>query len=140
MTTRLLAALALAAALTGCAAIAPNDQTIPPTTPTGPVTSQGTITAQQSVFAAKGTYSVLLKSAAAYREMRPCSDTVKMPCHDPGILAQVQKADNVAAVALDAAESAVRTPQVGSTALERAVSTANSALAALSALVSNLVR
>lgn len=134
-----LAAISLSVALAGCSSLlAPTPAS--PTDVTGPVTPDVNATAQRNVFAAKGTYSVLLKSAVAYKQLPACSPTRSLPCSDAGIVAQIQKADNVAAVALDAAESAVRTPQVGSTALERAVSTANSALAALSALISNLVR
>lgn len=131
------ATLALVAALAGCAGVS--------TAPTGGTTTTTTAavnsaTAQRAVFAAKSSYAALLQAAVAYKELRPCAAGVLQPCSDPAIVAQIQKADNVASIALDAAEAAVRTPQVGATAQDRAIATANSALAALSALVSNLVR
>lgn len=129
------ATLALAAALAGCAGVTTT------TSPTGTTTEvTANANAQRTVFTAKSSYVALLKVAVAYKELRPCSATVTLPCSDPAIVAQIQKADNVASMAIDAAEAAVRTPQVGATAQDRAIATANSALAALSALVSNLTR
>lgn len=130
--------LALAASMAaGCASIAP----VAPADPTAPVvTTDANATAQRRVYTAKASYATLLQAAVVYKELRRCSATVTQPCSDPAIVAQIQKADNVAVVAMDAAEAAVRTPQVGNTALERALATADSALAALSALLSNLAR
>lgn len=123
MKTRFFPALFLAVALAGCG-------TMP--------TDGGAANAQQAVFTAKSAYATTLTVAVAYKNLRPCGASVPQPCSDPAIVAQLQKADIVANTALDAAEAAVRTPQVGTTARDRAVATANSALAALSALLSNV--
>lgn len=115
---RLFLTLALAAGLAACAS--------------GP--GSGSTTPAQTVFAAKSAYASALTAAVAYRQLPACATPARPPCSDPAIVAQLQRADNVAAGALDAAEAAVRTPAVGATARDRAITTANSALAALSAL------
>ena len=130
-----LAALILVSALVGgCASVTPtpgNDST---------TTVLSSASAQRTVFTAKSAYAGLLQVAVTYKELKPCGPGISQPCSDPAIVAQIQRADNVAAVALDAAEAAVRTPQVGATAQDRAIATANAALAALSALLTNLTR
>jgi hypothetical protein len=110
--------LALVAALAGCAAV--------PDTP------------EQTVFAAKTGYAVALSAAAAYKNLPVCSEKVPVPCRQPAVMAQIQKADIVAAASLDAAEAAARTPSVGATATARAIQAANAALAALQSLVASL--
>lgn len=114
--------LALAASLVaGCAS-----------TPGG---SASTDSPQRVVFAAKSGYATALTAAVAYKRLPGCAPTVPQPCSDAGIVAQLQKADNVAAASLDAAEAAVRTPQIGASAVDRAVATANAALSALTAIL-----
>lgn len=108
--------LACALALAGCAS----------TTSTTPA---------QTVFAAKSGYAAALTAAVAYRRLPACAEPRVLPCHDPDVLAQIQRADNVAAGALDAAENAVRTPAVGAGARDRAIAAAEAALAALNAAV-----
>jgi hypothetical protein len=114
----------------------------PPVAVGGTVTAvpAGTTNAQaeQIVFTAKSTYRGVLTLAVAYKNLRPCGAGVAQPCSDPAIVAQLQKADTVAAGALDAAEAIVRVPTVGTTARDMAIQTANSALAALSALVTSI--
>lgn len=95
-------------------------------------------TPAQVVFAAKSAYAVALNTAVAYRRLPQCATPVVMPCHDAAILVQIQKADNVAAGALDAAENAVRTPAVGDDARSKAITAANTALAALQSIVSTV--
>jgi hypothetical protein len=95
-------------------------------------------TPQQAVFAAKSTYSTALTAAVAYKRLPACSAAVKPPCSDPAMVAQLQKADNVAAAALDAAEAAARTPQIGQSAAARAVQAAQASLAALTTLIAQL--
>lgn len=90
--------------------------------------------AQRTAFAAKSAYVVALEEAVKYKR-RPSCPAVQ-PCADPGVVAQLQKADTVAAAAVDAAESAARTATVGATARDRAIQAANAALAAFSALLS----
>lgn len=118
MKARLMIA-ALAVALAGCASG-------PPATP------------EAAVFAAKSSYEVALTAAVAYKRLPVCSATVKMPCSEPALVAQLQKADITASAALDAAETAARTPRVGTTATEKALDAARAALAAFSSLVATL--
>lgn len=120
MKKSLIMLIAAAALAVGCAS-------------TGPVQ-----TPAQAVFAAKGSYNAALTVAVAYKRLPRCSDAQPAPCSKPELIAQLQKADNVAAAALDAAEAAVRTPLVGATATARALSAAQAALAALTAMVANL--
>ncbi len=100
--------------------------------------STSTLTPAQVVYAAKGAYATALSGAVAYESMPRCAPAVPKPCSDPELVAQIRKADNVAAAALDAAEAAVRTPAVGTTARDRAIQAAQAALAAFSALVASL--
>lgn len=111
--------LAFALALAGCAGI-----------PGAGTPEQ----AQRTAFAAKSAYVVALEEAVKYKR-RPACPAVQ-PCADPAIVAQLQKADTVAAAAVDAAESAARTATVGATARDRAIQAASAALAAFSALLS----
>ena len=100
--------------------------------------TSGPSTPAQTVFAAKSGYAAVLTAAVAYESLPRCSATVPQPCSSPELVAQLRKADNTANAALDAAETAVRTPSVGSDARSKAVATATTALAALQALLSTL--
>jgi hypothetical protein len=95
-------------------------------------------TPAQAVFAAKGTYNTALSAAVAYKRLPACSAVVKQPCSDKAVLAQLQKADNVAAAALDSAESAVRTPGFGKDAAQSAITAANAAVQALASITATL--
>lgn len=119
---RSLIALMLAASLAACA-------NMPGGAPETP---------EQAVFAAKSTYATALTAAVAYKRLPACSATRPMPCSEPALVAQLQKADNVAAAALDAAEAAARTPRVGSTVTAKAVQAAQASLAAMTSLVASL--
>lgn len=131
-------AFVLAFAVAGCA----GTPTVasPPVVADGAAIPAGTTNAQAEriVFTAKSTYQTVLTAAVAYKNLRPCSATVTAPCSDPAIVAQMQKADTVAGAAIDAAEAAVRVPSLGTSARDKAIQTANSALAALSVLVSSI--
>lgn len=137
---RYASSLLLAVALAACAAT--TTTAVPPGTTAVTTTAvpAGTTNAQaeQIVFTAKSTYRGVLIAAVAYKNLHACGAGVAQPCSDPAIVAQLQKADTVAAGALDAAEAIVRTPSVGTTARDMAIQTANSALAALSALVTSV--
>lgn len=98
----------------------------------------GSTSPEQAVFAAKSNYAVALNVAVAYRRLPACASPAVLPCHDPQVLAQLRKADIVANGALDAAESAVRSPAIGKDAASRAVAAANAALAALTAITSTI--
>lgn len=137
---RYASSLLLAVALAACAAT--TTTAVPPGTTAVTTTAvpAGTTNAQaeQIVFTAKSTYRGVLIAAVAYKNLHACGAGVAQPCSDPAIVAQLQKADTVAAGALDAAEAIVRTPSAGTTARDMAIQTANSALAALSALVTSV--
>jgi uncharacterized protein YcfL len=112
--------LSIALAVAGCAST---------TTSTTPA---------QTVFAAKSAYATALTAAVAYKRLPACSSTQPMPCSDAGVVQQLQRADNVAASALDAAESAVRTPAIGADARSKAIQTATVALQALQAITTTI--
>ena len=70
-------------------------------------------TPQSTVYALRGAYdATVLAPAAHYASLPRCaagvSATVTAPCSDAAVVAQLQKADSAAKVALDAAESQVR--------------------------------
>lgn len=122
---KFLLSLALAVSLAGCASL-PGGGSTPGQSP------------QQVVFAAKTAYAVALVAATEYKQLPACNTPVVLPCHDRDLLAQIQKADNVTSASLDAAESAVRTAAVSADAKSKAITVANTALAALQALTLNL--
>lgn len=93
---------------------------------------------QQSVFQAKSGYQVALTAAVAYKRLPVCSVPAKPPCSEKAIVAQLQRADNVTAAALDAAESAVRSPNFGQDVTKSAIAAAQSALNAFVAITSQL--
>lgn len=92
---------------------------------------------QQSVFQAKSGYAVALTAAVTYKRLPDCTKAPQ-PCSDKAVVAQLQKADNVAATALDSAESAVRTPGFGKDVVNSAIAAANAALAAFTSITSTL--
>lgn len=93
---------------------------------------------QQTVFEAKTGHAAALRTAIAYRELPRCNPAPQ-PCHEPSVVAQLQKADRVADAALDAAENVVRAPGgFGDNVVASAVRTAQEALGALVAIVSTL--
>lgn len=94
-----------------------------------------TTSPQQAVFEAKSAYAVALTAAVAYKRLPPC-DKNPRPCSDKAVVAQIQKADNVAASALDAAETAVRTPGFGNDVVSSSVTAAQSALQAFVSITS----
>lgn len=96
-------------------------------------------TPSQVVFATRAGYEAALVIAVEYKRLPPCTVPASTPiCSDPGIVAQLQQADNVTNIAMSSAVAAVRTPQIGSNAIDKAVATANAALAALTAITSQL--
>lgn len=93
---------------------------------------------QQAVFQVKSGYATALTAAVAYKRLPACQVPAKQPCADAKVVAQIQKADNVAAGALDAAEAAVRTPGFGKNAVASALAAARAALAALVSITATL--
>lgn len=101
-------------------------------------TTTSSSTPAQTVFAAKSGYATVLTAAVAYKRLPACSSTVPQPCSSPAIVAQLEKADTVAFVALDAAEAAVRTPAITDDARGKAIQTAAIALAAMQAILTTV--
>jgi hypothetical protein len=90
-------------------------------------------TPQSVVYAARGSYdATVLAPAAHYASLPRCapnaSATLSAPCSDAAVVAQLQKADHAAEIALDAAESQVRNfPTIDATA---AIAAAQNAITA----------
>jgi len=95
---------------------------------------------QDTVFAARSAQNVALRAAVEYKHLAPCSAAVKQPCSDKEVVAQLQKADVVADKALEAAETAVRTPGFGTDVINSAVTAAKAALGAFQAIVAVIGR
>lgn len=93
---------------------------------------------QQIVFTAKSSYDAALTAAVAYKRLPLCSATVKQPCSSASVVAQLQKADTTASAALDAAETAVRTPGFGKDVVSSATAAASAALNAFVAITATL--
>lgn len=117
---RLLTAAILAVAmLAGCA-----------TTPQNP---------QQAVYAAHGTYTVALTAAVKYKQLPACTaPTAPALCSKPAVVAQLQKADDVAFTALSAAQRVVRSSSEGAGTIQTAIFNANQAVGAFAAIAKTL--
>ena len=130
---RLISILAIVL-LSACSTVAPTN---PPASADTTVVGTTNVQAEQIVFAAKQAYLVALASASVYQDWPKCSATQKILCRDDAIFAQIQKAGRTTSTALDAAEAAVRTPVLGTTARDRAVQTAQAALAAMTTILTS---
>lgn len=138
---RFLAIFALSAALVaGCGSLplastssvpAPVG-TVPVASPTAPAFSSAE--AGRAMVAARSGYNTAIAAAIVYGKLPACSATQKAPCHDPALLAQMQKADRTAFDALDAADAILKVPGLGSGAMNTAVAAAQAALAAFTSL------
>lgn len=122
---RVILALACVLTFTGFSACTSNPQTTTTQTP------------QQTIFEAKSGYAVALTAAVAYKRLPNCK-AAKPPCSDSAIVAQLQKADTVAASALDAAEAAARTPGFGDSVVASSATAAQAALRAFVSITSTL--
>lgn len=90
-------------------------------------------TPAQKVFAATGVYETALTVAVAYKRLPPCTATPKpILCSDVGVVATLQKADNVAFEALKSAQTVVRSTSSTQSALSTAVAWATEAANAFS--------
>ena len=94
-------------------------------------------TPQQAVFEVKNAYAAALTVAVAYKRLPDCAQKA-LPCSDKVVVMQLQKADNVASAALDAAEHAVRTPGFGANLVQSALTAAKAALGAFVSVTSGL--
>lgn len=89
----------------------------------------------QTVFETKSSYGLVLNAAANYAELPTCSDVQKLPCADPKVVAQLQKAEPGVRTTLDAAENAVRTPGFGDSVVKSSVAAAQAALKAFTSIL-----
>lgn len=108
-----IAALCAMASITACA-------TAPPSTPA------------QAVYATTGAYTAALTAAVAYKRLPPCSQAQprEVACSSDRVVAELQKADDVAFEALSAAQRAVRTPGFAEDRMRTAVAVAGQAVQA----------
>lgn len=103
--------------------------------PTSPVLDP--VAAQRTVYAAEGDYKLALIAANAYVKLPLCTES-KPPCATLTVVRQIQKAQPVARQALDAAESAVRTPGFGADVVNTAVTAGTAALSAFVSITNTL--
>jgi hypothetical protein len=94
----------------------------------------------QAVYASTATYDAALTVAVAYKNLPPCAPSSPPICSDPGVVATLQRADNVAFEALSSAQRVVRVPGQSQSALQTAVQWANEAVAAFSRITATLQR
>jgi len=95
------------------------------------------VAAQRTVYAAEGDYKLALIAASAYVKLPLCTAS-KPPCASLALVQQIQKAQPVARAALDAAESAVRTPGFGGDIMNSAVTAGTAALQAFVSITNTL--
>ena len=117
---RLIGALLLAFALAGlgCA-----------TTPQTPA---------QSVYQVQGSYAAALQIAVTYKQLPNCAKPdAPVLCSNAQVVAQLQKADDVAYAALTAAQNTVRTAGAGAN-VQTAIVAAQQAVAALTSITATL--
>lgn len=103
-------------------------------------TDPKTTTAQtpaQTVYEAKSGYLVALSAAVAYKRLPACGANPP-PCSRPAVVAQLQKADDVAAGALNAAETAARTPGLSDSTVSASAVAAKAALEAFTSITLSL--
>lgn len=92
----------------------------------------------QAVYQIQGNYAAALQIAVTYKQLPSCAQPVRpMLCSEKGVVAQLQKADDVAYAALTAAQNTARTPGAGAN-LQTALTAAQQATAAFAAITSRL--
>lgn len=118
----LLIAVALLALTFGCAGAPP------------------TLTPQIMVFTVKAGYETSLTGMVAYARLPRCTPANTPVCSRQDLIDQLERARTTARAAIDAAEGAVRTPGFGTDALATAVTAADAATKALTAITIALPR
>ncbi len=91
---------------------------------------------QQAVYLIKGDYAAALSVAVQYRSLPVCP--APAPCAENAVVAQIQQIDNVAYLAIDAAEKAVRDPAADGTVTQQAILAAQGALDTLLQITATL--
>ncbi len=94
-------------------------------------------TPAQSVYTIQGTYAAALSVAVSYKQLTPCVQAGPVLCSDPGVVAKLQQADDVAYAALTAAQNIVRAPNAGLNA-QTAINAASQAVNALASITATL--
>ena len=91
----------------------------------------------QAVYATQGTYAVALTLAVKYKALPACVPTGPPLCKDAKIVADLQKADDVAYDALSAAQRVVRSPGIGAN-VQTLLVAADAAVGAFSSIANRL--
>jgi len=95
--------------------------------------------AAQAVYAAHGTYTVALTAAVNYKRLPPCgTPTSPALCSKREVVAQLQRADDVAFTALQAAQRIIRSSDSGPSTIETALFNANQAVQAFASIAKTL--
>lgn len=93
----------------------------------------------QAVYAAHGTYTVALTAAVKYKQLPPCgAPTSPALCSKREVVAQLQKADDVAFTALQAAQRIIRSADSGPGTIQTAIFNANQAVQAFASIAKTL--
>lgn len=88
--------------------------------------------AQSDVFAAKTAYGAALTVAVAYNGLPRCGAPTSPPlCSQASVVLQLRKADQVASLAIDQAETVVRSPSSSASMIAAAVQSATGAVKVL---------
>lgn len=91
----------------------------------------------QAVYAVQGNYAAALTIAVAYKSLPDCAATTAVLCKKADIVGKLQKADDAAYPALQAAQNIVRQPNAGANA-QTAIFAAEQAVSALTSITSTL--
>ena len=92
----------------------------------------------QTIYQVQNNYSAALIVAVAYKALPPCSvPNAPVLCSKADVVTQLQRADNIAYPALQAAQHTVRTPGAGANA-QTAIFAAQEAVAALTSITATL--
>lgn len=96
-------------------------------------------TPAQAVFEVKAAEAAALAVFLRYKALPSCALQVHPTlCSEPGVVTMVQRADLVAAKAVDTAETAVRTPGFGQNVVQTMLISAQAAVGVLVAATANL--
>lgn len=101
-------------------------------------TTTSNLTPQAAVYQAKQNYDVALQAALLYEALPDCATAGSQLCSTHAAKLKIQQAKNVASPALQAAESAVRSPDFDKSTASAVIASANAAVIALSAIVAAL--
>lgn len=95
-------------------------------------------TPQQAVYLAESQYSAALRVELAYSNLPRCNKTTSKLCSDAVVIKKARKADDIAWLALQEAETAVRTQGYGKSSITTAVASAKALVGAFVSITSNL--